>query len=121
METNTHEANTQVIVTWREGDTILVNGKQGKVGYVYTNGYTLVRFPDVAIKGGLFNNNSTFGNTHIRHKGLTAPKEENMMAVNRQPHCPNCKSGRVDIQPKYVTESPYYMKRHKCRSCGHQW
>jgi len=61
----THQERCAIPVTWREGDTVRVNGKQGIVRYVYTNGYTLVAFTGEAIEGGIFNNDSTFGNEKI--------------------------------------------------------
>ena len=45
---------------------MIADGKEGTVLYVYTNGYTLVAFPDVPISGGIFNNDSTFRSDQIR-------------------------------------------------------
>ncbi len=61
----THKQRCDIPVIWKEGDTITVKGRQGVVRYIYTNGYTLIHFQDEAIIGGIFNNNSTFGNEHI--------------------------------------------------------
>lgn len=60
-----HKQRLAVKVTWKEGDTVKVDGRQGVVRYVYTNGFTLVEFGEV-IKGGIFNNDSTFSNERIR-------------------------------------------------------
>jgi len=58
----THKEWLAIPVTWREGDTVTVNGKECIVRYIYTNGFTLVQFPHEATKGGIFNNDSTYPN-----------------------------------------------------------
>ena len=65
-----HFQRLDVPVTWKEGDTVKVNGKQGTVRYVYTNGYTAIQFPGILISGGIFNNNSTFGNESITQSNI---------------------------------------------------
>ena len=50
---------------WEEGDTVKVGDRQGIVKYIYTNGFTLIRFPDTPIKGGIFSNDSSFRNAEI--------------------------------------------------------
>ena len=62
----THQERCEVPVTWKEGDPVTVSGRAGMVRYVYTNGYTLVQFPGIKIVGGIFNNDSTYGNEHIK-------------------------------------------------------
>ena len=62
-----HKKRCATPVTWKEGDIVEVEGKQGVVRYVYTNGFTLVQFPSEPISGGLFNNNSTFSNELVKH------------------------------------------------------
>jgi hypothetical protein len=47
---------------------VRIGGETGKVSYIYTNGYTLVKFPNKVIQGGIFNNDSTFGNENIKHR-----------------------------------------------------
>jgi len=56
---------------WQENDSVRVkaSGKVGIARYIYTNGFTLVEFPDTLIKGGLFNNDSTFHNSEIESIG----------------------------------------------------
>jgi len=61
----THKERCAIPVTWKEGDAVKVDGKQGRVRYVYTNGYTLVQVEGTEITGGIFNNDSTYGNEHI--------------------------------------------------------
>ena len=75
LATEAHEKRCSAIVTWKEGDTVTVDGKVGIVKYVYTNGFTLVAFPGEEIKGGIFNNNSTFGNDEIVRDSGTDVKE----------------------------------------------
>ncbi len=67
MPNLTHEQRCAIPVTWQEGDIVKVAGKQGRVRYVYTNGYTLVEFKGMPIEGGILNNNSTFGNEQVYH------------------------------------------------------
>jgi len=62
----THKERCTIPVSWKEGDTVSVNGKLGEVIYVYTNGYTCVRFPGQVIVGGVLNNNSTYGNENVQ-------------------------------------------------------
>ena len=61
----THKERLEIPVTWKEGDIVEVEGKQGVVRYVYTNGFTLVEFPGEAIGGGIFNNDSTYSNEYV--------------------------------------------------------
>ena len=61
----THTERLAIPITWEEGDTVEARGKQGIVHYVYTNGYTLVCFAGIPVKGNLFSNDSTFGNEEI--------------------------------------------------------
>lgn len=63
----THEERCAIPVTWGKGDAVTVADKVGTVRYIYTNGYTLVQFPDQPIAGGIFNNDGTFGNEHISY------------------------------------------------------
>jgi hypothetical protein len=66
----THEERIKIPVTWQEGDNVKVGNKLGTVRYVYTNGYTLVQFPNRPIHGGALNNDSTYGNEMIApHQG----------------------------------------------------
>lgn len=60
-----HKERCNIPVVWKEGDTVRVDNRQGIVRYIYTNGYTLVEFGNTPIKGGIFDNNSTFGNELI--------------------------------------------------------
>ena len=61
-----YKQNRETPVTWQDGDKVLADGKEGIVGYIYTNGYTLVLFPDKEIKGGIFDNDCTYGNRWIK-------------------------------------------------------
>ena len=63
--TELHERRCAVPVTWKAGDKVSISGKTGIVRYIYTNGFTLVAFPGEQVTGGIFNNNSTFGNDQI--------------------------------------------------------
>ena len=63
----THEQRLAVPITWKEGDTVKIEGKPGIVRYVYTNGYTLVIFNGTPITGGILSNNSTFPNEMIHY------------------------------------------------------
>ncbi len=63
--TELHQQRCAIPVTWQEGNTVTVKGKRGLVRYIYTNGFTLVQFPDDEIKGGIFNNDGTFSNELI--------------------------------------------------------
>lgn len=60
-----HKQRLAIPVTWKAGDTVRVEGRQARVRYVYTNGFTLVEFEGMPIEGGIFNNNSTFSNEAI--------------------------------------------------------
>ena len=61
----THEERCAIPITWQAGDTVTVDGRTGTVRYIYTNGYSLIQFPEEPITGGIFNNDGTFGNEHI--------------------------------------------------------
>ena len=63
--TEEHQKRLSIPVTWKEGDTVKVEGKQALVRYVYTNGFTLVQFPDKPITGGIFNNDGTVSNEMV--------------------------------------------------------
>jgi len=63
----THKQRLAIPITWGEGDTVEVEGKQGIVRYVYTNGFTAVQFPNTPITGGILSNNSTFSNEKIHY------------------------------------------------------
>lgn len=60
-----HTDRCLIPVVWRAGSQVEVNGRQGVVLYVYTNGYTLIEFIGMPITGGIFNNDNTFGNELI--------------------------------------------------------
>lgn len=60
-----HKRRIAIPVTWKAGDTVKASGKQGIVRYIYTNGFTLIEFPNTPVEGGIFNNNSTFSNEQI--------------------------------------------------------
>ena len=62
-----HQRRCAIPVTWKTGDTVTVNNKQGVVQYVYTNGFTLISFPVQHISGGILNNDSTYSNERITH------------------------------------------------------
>jgi len=61
-----HEDRLKIPVTWKTGDIVTVNNRQGTVRYIYTNGFTLVEFGNQLITGGIFNNNSTYSNEKIK-------------------------------------------------------
>lgn len=67
-----HADRCSIPVTWKAGDQVEVNGRRGTVLYVYTNGYTLIKLPGVPIKGGVFDNDSTFGNELIHRELIEA-------------------------------------------------
>ena len=81
----THKERCEVPVTWGAGDLVMVGNKQGVVRYVYTNGYTLVDFGET-IKGGIFNNDSTFGNEEIKRHIKYARAENIKEAWNEANH-----------------------------------